>query len=79
MVDPRVAPTVARHRRHSDDRRTDRRQFLRHSGAVLATLAAGAALVGGVGRRLGGRFTAAQSRAAVVLPTAAERLAGARP
>ena len=53
---------------------TDRRQFLYRSGTLLGGLAAGAALFGGVGRWLGGRFTATESRADVVLPTAAEPL-----
>ena len=75
LIRESLAPGTC-HRRDGDGRRqaTDRRQFLRHSGAVLGGLAAGAALVGGLGRRLGGRFTAAQSRAAVMLPPAAERL-----
>ena len=53
-----------------DGTATDRRQFLHHSGVVLGGLAVGAALVGGLGRRLGSRFTATESRAAVALPTA---------
>ncbi len=51
-----------------------RRHFLHGAGALLAGLAASAALVGAAGRRLAGRFTAGESRAAVRLPRAAEPL-----
>ena len=53
----------------------DRREFLRRSGVLLGALAIGATFVGAVGRRLGGRFTAAESRAAVRLPAPGQRLA----
>ena len=56
-----------------------RRQFIYRSGTLLGGLAAGAALLGGVGRWLGGRFTATESRADVVLPTPAEPLAALPP
>jgi len=54
---------------------TDRRQFLYRSGTLLGALVLGAAALGAVGRKLGQRFTAAESRAAVRLPTAGEPLA----
>jgi DMSO/TMAO reductase YedYZ molybdopterin-dependent catalytic subunit len=54
--------------------RSGRRQFLHTSGALVAALAVGAGLVGAAGRRLGQRFTAAESRADVRLPAATERL-----
>ena len=53
---------------------TGRRQFLHRSGTLLGGLLVGAAAVGSIGRWLGSRFTAAESRAAVRLPRAAERL-----
>ncbi len=57
-----------------DGTATDRRQFLHRSGVLLGGLFAGAAIVGGLGRRLGTRFTATESRAAVTLPPPIERL-----
>ena len=51
---------------------TGRRAFLAHTGTVLGGLAAGAAAVGAIGRLLGNRFSAAESRSDVALPTAAE-------
>jgi DMSO/TMAO reductase YedYZ molybdopterin-dependent catalytic subunit len=54
---------------------TDRRQFFRSSGAVLGALNGLAALTGAAGRRLASRFSAAESRADVVLPTPVEPLA----
>jgi DMSO/TMAO reductase YedYZ molybdopterin-dependent catalytic subunit len=53
---------------------TGRRQFLYRSGTLLGMLALGAGVVGAAGRRLGQRFTAAESRADVVLPGATEVL-----
>ena len=50
-----------------------RRQFLHRSGALSARSPSVPALVGAVGRWLGQRFTATESRAAVRLPAAAER------
>ena len=58
---------------------TDRREFLRHSGALLAGLAATAAVVGVAGRWLGSRFAAAASRAGVTLPRPATPLAAVPP
>ena len=57
------------------DGATDRRQFFRSSGAVLGALTGLAALTGAVGRRLGSRFSAAESRADVVLPPPVQPLA----
>jgi len=57
------------------DGATDRRQFFRSSGAVLGALTGLAALTGAAGRRLASRFSAAESRADVVLPTPVEPLA----
>jgi DMSO/TMAO reductase YedYZ molybdopterin-dependent catalytic subunit len=57
------------------DGATDRRQFFRSSGAVLGALTGLAALTGAVGRRLGSRFSAADSRADVVLPRPIQPLA----
>jgi DMSO/TMAO reductase YedYZ molybdopterin-dependent catalytic subunit len=54
---------------------TGRRQLLQRAGAVLGALAGLAAVTGAAGRRLGSRFSAAESRADVVLPPAAEPLA----
>jgi DMSO/TMAO reductase YedYZ molybdopterin-dependent catalytic subunit len=54
---------------------TGRRAFLAHTGVVLGGLAATAALAGGLGRWLGGRFSAAQSRSGVTLPPPGEPLA----
>ena len=54
---------------------TDRRQFLQHTGLLLGGLAVAAGAVGSTGRWLRSRFTAAESRAAVVLPTPTEALA----
>ncbi len=59
----------------SPDGATDRRQFFRSSGAVLGALTGLAALTGAVGRRLGSRFSAAESRADVVLPPPVQPLA----
>ena len=61
--------------RGSGRRRAGRRQFLQRSGPCSGALAFGAGLAGGLGRRLGQRFTATESRAAVRLPAPAERLA----
>jgi DMSO/TMAO reductase YedYZ molybdopterin-dependent catalytic subunit len=58
---------------------TDRREFLRHSGVLLAGLAATAAVVGVAGRWLGSRFAAAASRAGVTLPRPATPLAAVVP
>ena len=74
-----------RHRcRHRDGRParaggTDRRQFLQHTGLLLGGLAVAAGAVGSTGRWLRSRFTAAESRAAVVLPTPTEALAALPP
>jgi DMSO/TMAO reductase YedYZ molybdopterin-dependent catalytic subunit len=57
------------------DGATDRRQFFRSSGAVLGALTGVAALTGAAGRRLASRFSAAESRADVVLPRPVEPLA----
>ena len=53
---------------------TERRQFLHRSGTLLGGLAIGAVAVSALGRRLGGRFTASESRAGVRLPTPDEAL-----
>jgi DMSO/TMAO reductase YedYZ molybdopterin-dependent catalytic subunit len=53
---------------------TGRRQFLHQSGTLLGGLALGATAVAALGRRLGGRFTAAESRAAVRLPAPVQSL-----
>ncbi len=53
---------------------TERRQFLHRSGTLLGGLAIGAVGVAALGRRLGGRFTASESRAGVRLPTPDEAL-----
>jgi DMSO/TMAO reductase YedYZ molybdopterin-dependent catalytic subunit len=53
---------------------TDRREFFRSSGAVLSALGLVAAATGAAGHRLGSRFSAAGSRADVVLPRAGEAL-----
>jgi len=58
---------------------TDRREFLRRSGVLLAGLAATAAVVGVAGRWLGSRFAAAASRAGVTLPRPATPLAAVPP
>jgi DMSO/TMAO reductase YedYZ molybdopterin-dependent catalytic subunit len=52
-----------------------RRQVLIRSGGLLAALALGGAAAGVVGRAIKARFSAAESRANVVLPTASEPLA----
>jgi DMSO/TMAO reductase YedYZ molybdopterin-dependent catalytic subunit len=57
-----------------DDADTSRRHFLLRAGTLLGTLSLGAVAVAAVGRRLGQRFTAAESRAAVRLPRPVERL-----
>ena len=51
-----------------------RRQFLQRAGTLLAALSLGAAAVAAAGRRLGQRFTAAESRAAVRLPRPVRQL-----
>jgi DMSO/TMAO reductase YedYZ molybdopterin-dependent catalytic subunit len=53
---------------------TDRRQFLYRSGTLLGALTLGATALGAVGRKLGQRFTAADSLASVRLPVAGEVL-----
>ena len=52
-----------------------RREFLRRSGTILGALAIGAAAAGAIGRALGRRFSASESRAAVRLPAPTETLA----
>jgi len=49
---------------------TDRRAFLGRAAALIGGAVAAAGLLGGAGRWLGGRFSAAESRAAVRLPAA---------
>lgn len=51
-----------------------RRQFLGRAGTLVAGLAVAVGPLAAIGRRLGGRFTASESRGAVVLPAAAEPL-----
>ncbi len=55
--------------------RPTRRQVLIRGGGLLATLAVAGAGAGAVGRAIKSRFSAAESRANVVLPTASEPLA----
>jgi len=51
-----------------------RRQFLGHTGTLVGALGAGAAAFGGLGRLLGSRFSATESRKEVALPSPAEAL-----
>lgn len=60
----------------ANDGRSNRRRFLTSTGALLGTMAAGAALIGVGGRKLANRrFSAAGSRKNVEIPTAEEPLA----
>ncbi|MGI9053706.1 MAG: molybdopterin-dependent oxidoreductase [Ilumatobacteraceae bacterium] len=68
-----TAPAAAADLDESDTS-TGRRTFLAHSGVVLGGLAASAAVVGAVGRWLGNRFSASESRSGVALPAAADPL-----
>ena len=75
-----VSPCASgRNSRSRGPEATDRREFLRHSGVLLAGLAATAAVVGVAGRWLGSRFAAAASRAGVTLPRPATPLAPVPP
>ncbi len=71
-----VARSLARPPRTDDDAAalSSRRQFLGRSGTLVAGLAVTVGPLAAVGRRLGGRFTASESRGAVQLPAAAEPL-----
>ncbi|MDQ3468722.1 MAG: molybdopterin-dependent oxidoreductase, partial [Actinomycetota bacterium] len=51
-----------------------RRQFLGHTGSLLGAFGVGALAFGGLGRVLGGRFTASESRKDVALPRPADAL-----
>jgi DMSO/TMAO reductase YedYZ molybdopterin-dependent catalytic subunit len=74
LIHQRLTPSPAQVTANADGA-TDRRQFIRSSGAVLGALTGIAALTGAAGRRLASRFSAADSRADVVLPAPVEPLA----
>ena len=78
LIRESLRPAPATVETATDQAGTDRRQFLRHSGAVLAGLAAGAALLGGLGRRLGGRFTGGAVTRRRRAPAGSRAAAGAR-